>query len=395
MNSSQVRLFLEEICCDLCRFRHVSEHGLAAEDIRIRREVRIGTDSFADILVEPPGNSAYYLEVKVGYPLDALTSAILRKYGESSGLKSGVQSLVLLVESCAGPDWDRTERQIRAGLSHALKLQIWTLDTLRSMLRKYFSVRLGELTVDNLFTVRDALDQARWKYAFDQPFDDPSLAINLLWHFSSWKLRHARDGSLGPRDILRPGLYSDVVVVMADLCRFSTYVRQTEDDALVRDALTAFYSKARYEILNSGGMLYQFVGDQIIGLFGIPEPEPEYVNDAFECARALMDIGDSVSLGWRRRLANPPERYGLHTSLAMGDVNLMPLRPFSRRFVSLISDTINVAARLVDMAGPGELAVTEDVWKLLPADTQRDFGPVATFEARNIGELNYYLSSRT
>jgi adenylate cyclase len=45
-------------------------------------------------------------------------------------------------------------------------------------------------------------------------------------------------------------------VLLADLCSFSSYVRDTADETIVRESLTAFYSKARYQIINSGGMLF-------------------------------------------------------------------------------------------------------------------------------------------
>jgi hypothetical protein len=47
-------------------------------------------------------------------------------------------------------------------------------------------------------------------------------------------------------------------VLLADLCSFSSYIRDTGDAEVVRESLTAFYSKARYQIINNGGMLYQF-----------------------------------------------------------------------------------------------------------------------------------------
>ena len=39
----ELRLLLEELCCDLCRFEHVITDNLAPEAIRIDREYWLGT----------------------------------------------------------------------------------------------------------------------------------------------------------------------------------------------------------------------------------------------------------------------------------------------------------------------------------------------------------------
>ena len=55
-NPRQIRLFLEEICSELCRFQHVAEDGLAPEAVRINREVSMDAPgTYADIRVQVPG----------------------------------------------------------------------------------------------------------------------------------------------------------------------------------------------------------------------------------------------------------------------------------------------------------------------------------------------------
>ena len=54
---SQFRLFLEELCSDLCRFHHVAEDGLEPQAVRISREVSLdAAGSYADIRVQAQGN---------------------------------------------------------------------------------------------------------------------------------------------------------------------------------------------------------------------------------------------------------------------------------------------------------------------------------------------------
>jgi len=58
----ELRLFLEEICCDLCRFQHAEQGSIQPEDIRINQEVYLGiAGAFADIEVKAPGAAPYFV----------------------------------------------------------------------------------------------------------------------------------------------------------------------------------------------------------------------------------------------------------------------------------------------------------------------------------------------
>ena len=112
----------------------------------------------------------------------------------------------------------------------------------------------------------------------------------------------ARAHGLGPRDILVPGVYRNVVVVLADMCSFSSFMRDTPDAAITRENLTTFYSMARDQIINRGGMLCQFVGDEAIGIFGIPEADDDAPAQALAVARSLHSVGASVAHHWQRHI---------------------------------------------------------------------------------------------
>ena len=67
----ELRLFIEEICCNLCRFYHVDKEGVSPEDVKIHQQVYLGVPgSYADILVQVPGSPPYIMEVEYGYPAD-------------------------------------------------------------------------------------------------------------------------------------------------------------------------------------------------------------------------------------------------------------------------------------------------------------------------------------
>jgi adenylate cyclase len=175
------------------------------------------------------------------------------------------------------------------------------------------------------------------------------------------------------------------VALFADLSSFSSYVRDTRDDKVVRHVLTFFYSKARYQVLNSGGMLYQFLGDGVVALFGVLDRTPGYLEDAIECATALLDIGRSVSNEWQRRIDRLQTTGGCHIGLAIGDLNIVSLRPLSRSHVGAIADSINTAARLSSAAAPDEIVVANALFQGLSPQTQARFEEMQPVDATQRG----------
>jgi len=86
MFDGEMRLFLEELCCELCRFRHAADNGIDPDEINIAREVRLAPlGAFADIVVTLPAAPAYFVEIKYGLrskkPYAAFVANILQTIG--------------------------------------------------------------------------------------------------------------------------------------------------------------------------------------------------------------------------------------------------------------------------------------------------------------------------
>ena len=395
----ELRLLLEELWCDLSWFEHVSRDGLAPEDVRIDREVALGkADVFADIRVRLRGRETYFVEVKYGYPDEAILQSLRRKYGQPGDVVSEATRVVLVVDRIGRADWDGLVRAADAALGDGLKLELWDEARLAEMLRAHFDVELGEIAVERLVDVRHAIDRAKGILAFGggsaETDEHEALKSQRLWHFGFWRLRQMREPrQLAVRDLITPGHYRDVVVVLADLCSFSSFVRDTPNGEIIRESLTAFYSKARFQIINNGGMLYQFVGDEVIGVFGLPDHAPGYVEAALETARALCSIGRSVANKWQRKIDREQSPVGLHVGVALGDLHLLPLRPFSRTHIGFIGDCINVGARLMSHATADEIVVSNAFYQRLPEAARAGFSSQEPIEAKNVGRIKAWKVS--
>lgn len=390
---AQLRLLLEELCCELCRFEHASPDHLEIEEARVEREFYLGKPgAYADIRVVPQNAPPYCVEVKFGYSTEMLLRHIQRKYHEHVPAIADVRKVILVVDSEGRADWPRVEPALACSLAAGLELEVWNESRLIQLLNDRFRIEIPAITPERLIDVRQSIDRAQGLYAFggESPakYVYEPLHAELLWQFGFWKLRQLRESKrLGPREILPPGPYRGVAVLLADLCSFSSYVRDTPDSRIVRECLTSFYSKARYQIINNGGMFYQFVGDEVIGLFGLPEQAGDFAKNALDTARALLSIGNSVSHQWQRQIDRVQSSGGVHVGLAIGDLQMVSLRPFGRTHVGAIGDCINVAARLMSAAGSGEVVASNSFLQALDEDSREAFREIDAVEGRNVGRI--------
>jgi class 3 adenylate cyclase len=133
-------------------------------------------------------------------------------------------------------------------------------------------------------------------------------------------------------------------------------------------------------------MLAQFVGDQVIALFGIPDRRPGYVGAAVRTALRLLDIGASVAHNWQRRIDHVEPGGGVHISMAIGRIQLVSMRPLDYARLQTIGDCLQICSRLLPLASPGQIVISNMLRHALQ-NLDYEFTPLPPFEAKNIGIL--------
>ena len=385
---SELGSFVEEITADLCRFECAASGDCAPSDVSIEREVTLAPEVHADIRVESPGAAPFFVENKLAYAPADLVARIRRKYGTVSPAWRGAQRLAVLLERTTIPAATDIDGALRTAVAPGLTVEVWDGEDVRARIRKTFGAEITSVSRASLLEVRTAIEQAQWRTAYEGKFAPDARTPTLLWHFSPWQLaRLHREQGLGPEDLLKPGVYEGAIVVMADLCSFSSYVRDTRDAAVIHRRLTEYYSLARSAILNEGGMLYQFVGDEVVGVFGLYEAPATAALHALRCARTLCEAGNAVSSAWQRTLDRVQPSRGVHIGVGFGALGLLAWRPFSRTHVGFIGEPLNLAARLMGEAKSGEIVTTNTFHSALDPDHQQLFEEVGPFEAKNVGRI--------
>jgi class 3 adenylate cyclase/tetratricopeptide (TPR) repeat protein len=173
-----------------------------------------------------------------------------------------------------------------------------------------------------------------------------------------------------------------VTAVFCDLVGFTALCEEIDSED-VDHLLREFYGLARRTIETWGGVVEKFVGDAVVGIFGVPTTHEDDPERAVATAIRLLDrLPELPQLAGRRLEA----RVGINTGAAVVRLDVAP--GSGEGF--LIGDAVNTAARLQKLAPPMGIVVGEKTREL----TSRSFAyyrlaPAAVKGKR--GEVRHWL----
>ena len=153
----------------------------------------------------------------------------------------------------------------------------------------------------------------------------------------------------------------DVSLFFCDMRGF-TSLSATLTPAQVRAMLNEFYELVTEIILNHGGTVLKFVGDEVFAVFGAPLPVPDHAQVSLDCAMEIQRRAPELD----EQLADlgiPPVEFGI--GMNSGDVVAAHVGGGRRRQYDIVGDTVNLGSRLCGQAGRGEIVLTEVMLALL------------------------------
>lgn len=205
-------LYLEDLCCDLCRFEHLAE-GVSPQDIRIRQDVDLGIcAAFADASISLPGERTYFLEVKWGCTQEEISDRISHKYGSKTPVSEKAQKVRVVVAD-DGSDMATLESRLRACIDRYLEVEVWTASHLRKLILHHFQVELKRFDREDLLALRSAVEKIKGELAFGQNYRASAAQLMLMWHLGCWTIRRVQqEASIPIESAMRKGLYRDAAV---------------------------------------------------------------------------------------------------------------------------------------------------------------------------------------
>ena len=145
-----------------------------------------------------------------------------------------------------------------------------------------------------------------------------------------------------------------VTALFCDLVEFTATSEQADPEDVHR-FLAAYEAMARAEIERHGGTVEKFIGDAVVGVFGIPTAHED---DAMRAIRAGLAI-TAGSADLRGPDGSPIRlRVGINTGEVLAQLNVDPAS--GERF--FIGDAVNTAARIQSVAPEMSVAVGESTY---------------------------------
>jgi class 3 adenylate cyclase/tetratricopeptide (TPR) repeat protein len=184
-----------------------------------------------------------------------------------------------------------------------------------------------------------------------------------------------------------PEVRKTVTVVFADVVG-STELGERLDPESVRSVMRRYFERMKVVLDGHGGTVEKFIGDAVVGVFGVPmlheDDALRAVQAAHEMRGALAELNEELG---RDHGLSLDIRIGVNTGeVVAGD----PASAHS--FV--VGDAVNVSARLEQAAAPGEILIGEETLRLardallvegVPAiEAKGKAGPVAAYRVLDV-----------
>ncbi len=152
-----------------------------------------------------------------------------------------------------------------------------------------------------------------------------------------------------------------VAILFADVSGFTALASRLDPEE-VRDAASICFERLKLAILKEGGTILFHEGGLVMALFGYPqahEDDPEHaVRACFGMFARVPDINRALSAHLREQT-----EVGLQTGVNRGVVVVGEVGSAEKREHTVMGDAVNLASRLKDLAQPGEVLVSEPVFR--------------------------------
>ncbi len=145
-----------------------------------------------------------------------------------------------------------------------------------------------------------------------------------------------------------------VTVLFADLAG-STALGERLDPEDVRVLQSELFELVSSQVVHFGGITEKFIGDAILAVFGVPLAHED---DAERAVRAALGIHEAFPAFAARVADAHGAEVGLRIGVNTGDV-IASREAAARGEMIVTGDAVNVAARLQQLAEPGEVLVGE------------------------------------
>jgi class 3 adenylate cyclase len=152
------------------------------------------------------------------------------------------------------------------------------------------------------------------------------------------------------------GIGRDVTVLFADVRGFTSYAERTPPEEVLAQLNSLLTVMVDCTFANEG-TIDKFIGDCVLVLFNAPIDQPDHPLRAVRTAWAIQ-----------QGLADHPSRLSVGIGIHRGEAIVGRIGTRERMAYTAVGRTVNVAARLCDLAGPRQVVVSDAVARDVAAE---------------------------
>lgn len=149
----------------------------------------------------------------------------------------------------------------------------------------------------------------------------------------------------------------DMTVFFADVRGFSTFSEYLDPEKLI-EIINGYFTVAVQAITHYQGLTDKFMGDAVMALYNTPlNPQDDHIERCIHTALMIKELMAEYH-------ADLPEARRLHfgTGLHTGEAVIGNVGSMLRKDYSAIGDAVNMAKRVQEMAKPGQILISEEVY---------------------------------
>jgi len=183
-----------------------------------------------------------------------------------------------------------------------------------------------------------------------------------------------------PEGLELGGDLREVTIMMSDIRGFTSLVEHLPPQQVVT-LLNRYLGRMTDIILEFGGTIDEFLGDAVLAVFGAPSQNDDDPDRAVRCALAMQSAMTEVNSA-NREDGLPEVQMAL--ALNTGSVVAGNIGSERRSKYGFVGHAMNVTSRIEDVAGPGEILISQSTRNRLQGQYQ--FGASQALSVKGIEE---------
>jgi adenylate cyclase len=152
----------------------------------------------------------------------------------------------------------------------------------------------------------------------------------------------------------QPIICTEVTILIVDLRGFTALMESFPAPVMI-EVLNRFYGLMAQLVAQHGGVVDKFMGDAVMALFGIPEPQPDDLLRALTCAVKMQQA--IAEMNWRSAERGTPNLYA-GIGISTGEVMVGSFGSDVYSEYTVIGDPVNVAARIEGYSLRGQVLIS-------------------------------------